>query len=297
MTFAHLPAEQIEQSLIGQTRQYLVGSLSKEQILTHIDDGDIEVGISDYVKACFEPAHRHSVAREYQYILCGLTEYMDVDTGEVRRFKKGDFYVIYPGTSYIQRIKRNTRILFFKFPGGNDKKTVETDARVSDWANSPLVVERRDLKAGTQTPVPNSLRPAVAAAVFDNNGRLLLVKRKDSGFWAMPGGTLRMDENVESCAIREVHEETGVDISVAGIIGTYTNPANVVAYSDGEVRREFSVLFACVPRTFMLRVDEESTEAVWAEATEIDQYPMVDSQRLRIADAVKYQISGNITIR
>ena len=67
----------------------------------------------------------HSVATEYQYMISGWTEYMDVETGEVSEFRKGDFYAILPGTAYAQRVKAGTNILFIKTPSINDKQLVD----------------------------------------------------------------------------------------------------------------------------------------------------------------------------
>lgn len=50
---------------------------------------------------------------------------MDVDTNKVYVFNKGDFYAIEPKTSYSQKVKAGTNILFIKVPSINDKTLVE----------------------------------------------------------------------------------------------------------------------------------------------------------------------------
>lgn len=54
-------------------------------------------------------------------------------------------------------------------------------------------------------------------------------------------------ESLPDCAIRETREETGLDVEITGIVGTYTNPRHVFAYDDGEVRQDFSVCFLARP--------------------------------------------------
>lgn len=297
MGFARIDGSEIEACLKSQTRQYLMGNLTVPQSLKHIADDDIEAGISSYSDATFEPAHRHARAKEYQYVLEGMTEYRDVQSGEVHRFIAGDFYVIYPGTSYIQRVKQNTRILFFKFPGGNDKENLDVPESILAWAKEPLRVRRQDLQAGGATPLPNSLKPAVAVAVFDGLQRLLLVKRRDSGYWAMPGGTMELGDSVETCGHREVLEETGALIAINGVIGIYSDPQTIIAYSDGEVRREFSVLLAATSSTESLRRDDESTEVGWISRNDLSRYPMVPAQQRRIADALSYLDGGGVSLR
>lgn len=61
-------------------------------------------------------------------------------------------------------------------------------------------------------------RPALTtdAVVFDNSGKelkVLLIQRKKSpfqGYWAFPGGFVEMNETLETCAARELKEETGL---------------------------------------------------------------------------------------
>jgi 8-oxo-dGTP diphosphatase len=293
--FAQIAASSIESALREVARQYLVGRLSQTQTLQHIYDADIEIGISDYRHSAVELAHRHIQAKEYQLVLKGMTEYRDLDTRQVHRYVCGDFFVIYPGTSYLQRVKRDTRILFVKYPAGDDKHLVEVDAEALAWAQKPLRVKRLDMAAGKETPAPNSMKPAVA--VLDIEGRLLLLRRRDSGLWAMPGGTLELNENIETCAKREVREETGIEIEVTGIIGTYTDPATIIAYSDGEIRRECSTLLAASAATDELTVDEESSEASWVNITCLHEYEMSHSQRRRVEDAVTHRGTGTIFIR
>jgi 8-oxo-dGTP diphosphatase len=59
-------------------------------------------------------------------------------------------------------------------------------------------------------------RVGVGVLIFNNEGQLLLGKRQGAhgeGMWSAPGGHLEFGETFESCALREVFEETGVKIS------------------------------------------------------------------------------------
>ena len=64
-----------------------------------------------------------------------------------------------------------------------------------------------------------------AAVVIMNDGRILLVKRgvePKKGLWSLPAGFIEVDETVHDCAVREVKEETNLDVELTGILDVYT---------------------------------------------------------------------------
>lgn len=131
-------------------------------------------------------------------------------------------------------------------------------------------------------PAANSVVPSTTAVVTDEDGRILLVNRVDNGLWALPGGGMELGESIEDCAIREVREETGLDVEITGLIGVYTNPRHVIEYSDGEVRQQFSLCYATRLLGGTLAHDDESTDLQWVHLTDIPALNMHPSMRLRI---------------
>lgn len=131
-------------------------------------------------------------------------------------------------------------------------------------------------------PKPNSLVVAASAVVTDDEGRILLQRRTDNGLWALPGGGMEMTESLPGTAVREVKEETGLDVEITGLVGTYTDPRHIIAYSNGEVRRQFNVCFAARIVGGALAISEESSELRFVAPNEIDGLPMHHTQRLRI---------------
>ena len=91
-------------------------------------------------------------------------------------------------------------------------------------------------------PRPNSLVPAAGVLALDGRGRVLLQRRRDTGQWAIPMGKQELGETVAECAVRETLEETGVTVEVTGLLGIYSDPGHIVAYTDGEVRQEYEVI-------------------------------------------------------
>ena len=66
-------------------------------------------------------------------------------------------------------------------------------------------------------PKPNNLVPACGVLAVDDQGRVLLQRRRDTGQWAIPMGKQELGETPGQCAIRETQEETGVLTSGARI--------------------------------------------------------------------------------
>jgi 8-oxo-dGTP diphosphatase len=148
---------------------------------------------------------------------------------------------------------------------------------------------RRDYYYDPNAPKPNSIHPAAAVALFDSGGNILLLRRKDNDKWTMPGGTLNFGESLTDCAIREVREETGLQIQINGLIGTYTDPHILIGYSDGEVRQEFTLVYAAEIESGNLKIDDESKEAVWVPLSSAIKLPLAESQRRRLKDIKEYQ--------
>ncbi|PJN40798.1 DNA mismatch repair protein MutT [Streptomyces sp. CB02959] len=131
-------------------------------------------------------------------------------------------------------------------------------------------------------PEPNSLVVAASAVVTDESGRVLLQRRQDNDLWALPGGGMDMGDSLPGCAVREVKEETGLDVEITGLVGTYTDPEHVIAYSDGEVRRQFNICFTARIVGGTLTISDESTELRFVAPGQLGTLAMHHTQRLRI---------------
>ncbi|WP_405820973.1 NUDIX domain-containing protein [Streptomyces sp. NBC_00838] len=138
-------------------------------------------------------------------------------------------------------------------------------------------------------PEPNSMVVAASAVVTDDRGRVLLQRRRDNDLWALPGGGMDLGESLPGAAVREVREETGLDVEITGLVGTYTDPRHIIEYSDGEVRRQFNVCFTARVVGGALAISDESTELRFVEPAEIGSLPMHHTQRLRLQHFLEFR--------
>lgn len=138
-------------------------------------------------------------------------------------------------------------------------------------------------------PKPNSMVVAASAVVTDEQGRILLQRRRDNDLWALPGGGMDLTDSLPGTAVREVKEETGLDVEITGLVGTYTDPRHIIAYTDGEVRRQFNVCFTARIVGGELAISDESTELRFVHRDELDQLPMHHTQRLRLRHFMEHR--------
>lgn len=133
-----------------------------------------------------------------------------------------------------------------------------------------------------EAPAANSLVPAASAVVADEQGRILVARRRDNDLWTIPGGAMEPGESIAQTAAREVKEETGIDVEITGLVGIYSDPRHVVEYSDGEVRQQFSICFVCAPRSSETATSDETSEIRWIAPEALDDLEMHPSIQLRI---------------
>ncbi|MFG2792877.1 NUDIX domain-containing protein [Streptomyces sp. NPDC048419] len=143
-------------------------------------------------------------------------------------------------------------------------------SRRTDYFNDPAA------------PKANSIVPAVTAFVVNDAGEVLLERRSDNGRWGMPGGVQEVGENIAGTVVREVLEETGIQVEVIGLVGVFTDPGHVIAFADGEVRQEFSLCFRARKVSGEIKVSSESFAVRWVPKAELDSLDISPTTRQRL---------------
>ncbi|WP_262285382.1 NUDIX domain-containing protein [Micromonospora sp. MA102] len=125
-----------------------------------------------------------------------------------------------------------------------------------------------------QAPLPLS---GVTAVVFDDLGRVLLVRRTDNSRWALVTGCLEPGEQPAAGAAREVMEEAGVDVTVERLVSVEALDLSIAP--NGDQVYWLNVGFRCRLRRGHAHVnDDESMEVAWFD---LDALPELDPHQAR----------------
>ncbi|WP_091304352.1 NUDIX hydrolase [Amycolatopsis tolypomycina] len=100
----------------------------------------------------------------------------------------------------------------------------------------------------------------VGGIVFDPYGRLLLIRRAndpDSGQWSLPGGRVEPGETDKEAVVRELFEETGLDVIPGTLVGSVRRgPYEIFDY-------------ACEVEGGVLTAGDDASEARWSDAADL----------------------------
>lgn len=107
--------------------------------------------------------------------------------------------------------------------------------------------------------------------VFNDKGEVLLQKRADSNKWGFPGGAVELGETPQMAAIREVKEETGLDVEVSDLIGIYTEFN--MEYPNGDIAQSICIAYELKTVGGYLSCDKDET-------LELKYFPLDDTPEL-----------------
>lgn len=99
------------------------------------------------------------------------------------------------------------------------------------------------------------------AVLRDTSGRVLLIRRADNGYWALPAGAMELGESIAQCVVREVREETGLIATEVTPFAFHTGPEHTFTNMYGDTYQLFVISF---------RIDGWSGELLRATDETID---------------------------
>lgn len=76
--------------------------------------------------------------------------------------------------------------------------------------------------------------PSVTAAIFDAQGRVLLLRHHEGDLWVLPGGAVEPNERPADALVRETFEETGLHVAPVRLVGVYGGPEHELTYGNGD---------------------------------------------------------------
>jgi len=116
---------------------------------------------------------------------------------------------------------------------------------------------------------------SVCAIIFDEMGKVLVIKRRDTGAWEPPGGIIEFEEDIKAALIREVMEETGLLVSIQRLTGVYKNLSRGI----------ITLVFRAIPSDGKLCVTDETVDYAWMTIEETEK-KMSTIMRVRVLDSI-----------
>ena len=136
---------------------------------------------------------------------------------------------------------------------------------------------------------------AAGGIVENEEGSILLVKTEHGG-WVYPGGQVEVGENLIDGLMREIKEESGIDVEVTQLIGVYSN-TGVYKWHDGvtDVPTKIMFDFICKPIGGELCTSEETSEVQWVPKDEV--LSMITANAIRTRYEAYLEFDGNVAYK
>ncbi len=131
-----------------------------------------------------------------------------------------------------------------------------------------------------------------AILVVDHQDRLLLMKRTDSGYWGLPGGSTEPGERVEEAAKRETLEETGLKIGEMDIFGVYSGPELFYKYPNGDEVYNVTIVYCSSDWHGGVIINDEHTEFRWFPRDEIPGSELISPPVIPVIEQFKSRTSN-----
>jgi 8-oxo-dGTP pyrophosphatase MutT (NUDIX family) len=151
------------------------------------------------------------------------------------------------------------------------------------------------LISGDRVGRRGKLRIGCSAVIFDEaHERVLLTRRTDNNLWCLPGGAMDAGESAAEACVREVLEETGMQVRIVRLVGVYSSPHWLIEYPDGNRVQIISLCFEAAPTggdpdPAALSTNHEVNQFGFFTLAEAQALEMMENHKLRILDAFSGQ--------
>jgi ADP-ribose pyrophosphatase YjhB (NUDIX family) len=140
---------------------------------------------------------------------------------------------------------------------------------------------------GPRLSKEGKIRLGCSAAIFDEQGRILLTRRADNGKWCLPGGRMESGESAAEACEREVLEETGLRVRVKRLVGVYSHPDQLVIYLDGNKAHIVALHFEAEVLGGVLGLSNETTDFGYYNLEQIQGLEMLGRHKERVIDTLE----------
>ena len=144
------------------------------------------------------------------------------------------------------------------------------------------------MRFGDRIGKEGKLRPGASALIFDEaRERILMTQREDNSRWCLPGGGMDPGESAAETCVREVLEETGLEVRVTKLVGIYTSPDLLIEFPDGNKIQPVAFSFEAEITGGELGLSNETIAFGWYTVAEIEAMDTMEHHITRIHDALK----------
>ena len=138
----------------------------------------------------------------------------------------------------------------------------------------------------------------VGAVIVDDAARVLLVKRRFeplAGQWSLPGGAVDVGETLQACVVREMLEETGLEVEVGPVIEVFDR---IMHDADGRVQYHYVLVdYVCRPVGGTLTAGSDVADVAWVEAGALAEFSLTDKAMAVIAQGFSLAADAGWTER
>ena len=124
--------------------------------------------------------------------------------------------------------------------------------------------------------------------VFNVKNELLLNLRSDTNDWGIPGGGKELNETLEECAIREIKEETNLDIKELELVTVLSGNEYFYKYPNGDEVDCVITLYQVKNYSGSLNINDG--ESIKLKFFSLNDLPQLESRARAIIDKIKNNI-------